>query len=295
MLLLIGMRGALLDFTEGFWYNKNVKNCERSASMTAGVSTACLYPKPVEESLYDLTVNGVSCVEIFINTHCELKKSFAHGMANILKRFDAKCVSVHPFTSEMEQLFFFSDYERRMTDALEYYKYYFRFMNMTGAEVFVLHGGKSVRSKELFCERYSRLFRVGKENGVTVALENVSRCQSGSSAYIRDVAGMLGDEFAFVLDTKQAIRAGEDPFSFLKAAGSRIAHVHISDAGELGDCLPIGKGRFDFRKFFGRLNELNPDCNVILELYRNNFGPISELIRSYNVLNKMLEPYGREK
>ena len=262
--------------------------------MLAGVSTACLFPKLLEESLYDLAVNGVSCVEIFINTHSELKKSFAHGMANLLKRFDVNCVSLHPFTSEMDQLFFFSDYERRIEDALEYYKYYFRFMNMTGAEIFVLHGGKFVRSNELFCERYSRLFRVGKENGVTVALENVSRCQSKSSSYIKEVAGMLGNEFAFVLDTKQAIRAGEDPFRFLEAAGKSIAHVHISDSSELGDCLPIGKGRFDFKRFFKKLAELNPDCNVILELYRNNFGPISELITSYNILNKMTSPYGRE-
>ena len=31
--------------------------------MIAGTSTACLYPKPLEESLYDLAVNGVSCVD----------------------------------------------------------------------------------------------------------------------------------------------------------------------------------------------------------------------------------------
>lgn len=262
--------------------------------MLAGVSTACLYPKPLEESLYDLTVNGVSCVEVFINTHSELKKSFAHGIANLLRRFDAKAVSLHPFTSEMEQLFFFSDYERRIEDAIEYYKYYFRFMNMTGAEIFVLHGGRSVKSKELFCERFSRLYRVGRENGVTVALENVSRCQSSSSAYIRDVAAMLGDEFAFVLDTKQAVRAGEDPFSFIRAAGKSLAHIHISDSGELGDCLPVGKGRFDFRKFLAKAAQVNPDCNVILELYRNNFGPISELIRSYNALCNMTSPFGGE-
>ena len=105
---------------------------------------------------------------------------------------------------------------------------------------------------------------------------------------------MLGNEFAFVLDTKQAIRAGEDPSDSLKTAGKSIAHVHISDSSELGDCLPIGKGRFDFKRFFQKLAELNPDCNVILELYRNNFGPISELITSYNILNKMTSPYGRE-
>lgn len=257
--------------------------------MFAGVSTACLYPLPLEESLYDLLINGVNSVEIFINTHSELKKGFAHGAASMLRHFDAKCISLHPFTCEMEQLLFFSDYERRITDALEYYKLYFRFMNIVGAEYFIFHSAKAVKSKEFFCERYSRLYRLGREFGITVAVENVSRCQSGSSAFIKDIAAMLGSEFAFVLDTKQAVRAKEDPFRFLTAAGSSVRHIHISDSGELGDCLPIGRGRFDFERFFGRLREISPDCAVILELYRNNFNGISDLISGYNILNKMIE------
>ena len=265
--------------------------------MIAGVSTACLYPEPIEESLYNLAVNGVSCVELFINTHSELKKSFAHGMAGLLKRFDVKCTSVHPFTSEMEAIMFFSSYERRMADMLEYYKLYFRFMNIVGAGIFVFHGGKpaSTLNTELYCERYSKLFRLGKEFGITVAVENVSRCKSAKAAFIKDIAGKLGNEFAFVLDTKQALRAGENPFSFLDAAGSRVSHVHISDSGEMGDCLLIGRGRFNFRQFFEKLNSLNPDCSVILELYRNGFNGISDLVSSYNILTKMTEPYNREK
>lgn len=263
--------------------------------MIAGVSTACLYPKPLEESLYDLAVNGVSCVEIFINTHSELKKNFAHGAANLLSRFDVKCPSVHPFTCEMEQLMFFSDYERRMEDILEYYRYYFRFMNIVGADIFVFHGGKSVRSKELYCERYSRLFRLGKEYGVTVAIENVSRCQSGSSAYVKELYKMLGNEFAFVLDTKQAIRSGESPYRFIEVLGKSIIHTHVSDSGELGDCLPVGKGRFDFRRFFGKLYEANPQCSAVLELYRSGFGGISELVSSYNVLSNIASSYGKEQ
>ncbi len=263
--------------------------------MIAGVSTACLFPRPLEESLYDLAVNGVSCVEMFVNTHSELKLGFAHGAANLLKRFDVKCCSVHPFTCEMEQMMFFSDYERRVNDMLEYYKYYFRLMNIVGADVFVFHGAKSVKSKEGYCERFSKLYRLGKEFGITVAIENVSRCQSASSAYIRDLEKLLGNEFAFVLDTKQAIRAGEDPFRFLDAAGSKTVHVHISDSGQLGDCLLIGKGNFRFRQFFDKLNTLNPDCSVVLELYRSGFGGISDLITSYNIIRNMIEPYGREQ
>lgn len=257
--------------------------------MIAGVSTACLYPKPLEESLYEIAINGAACTEIFINTHSELKKSFAYGVKNMLDRFEMKSPSLHPFTCELEQLMFFSDYERRFNDIMEYHKLYFRFMNIIGADIFVFHGGKADRGREFYCERYSKLYRLGQEFGVTVALENVSRCQSGSSAFVRDISRMLGNEFAFVLDTKQAIRAGENPFTFLEAAGSRTVHVHISDSGELGDCLPIGKGRFRFKQFLERLNELNPDASVILELYRSGFGGISELISSYNILARMIE------
>lgn len=34
--------------------------------LKAGVSTACLYPQPTEESLYDLALGGVTTVEVFI-------------------------------------------------------------------------------------------------------------------------------------------------------------------------------------------------------------------------------------
>ncbi|MDE6501611.1 MAG: sugar phosphate isomerase/epimerase [Ruminococcus sp.] len=264
--------------------------------MIAGVSTACLYPQPLEESLYSLAVNGISCTEIFINTHSELKKSFSHNISQLLKRFDVKCISVHPFTCEIETMMFFSEYERRIDDILEYYKLYFDFMNTVGAKVFVFHGGKngSGKNKDFFCERYSRLYRLGKTFGITTALENVVRCRSASSAFVKEVADMLGNEFAFVLDTKQAVRAGENPLSFLDSAGKNTVHVHISDSGELGDCLPIGKGRFRFRQFFEKLNSFNPDCSVILELYRSGFGSISELVSCYNILEKMLAPYRRE-
>lgn len=265
--------------------------------MIAGVSTACLYPKPLEESLYDLAVNGVSCVEIFVNTHSELKKSYAHEIAAILRRFDVKCPAVHPFTCEIEPLMFFSEYERRIGDMLEYYKLFFRFMNIVGADIFVFHGGKpsSVCTPELYCERYSKLYRLGKEFGITVAVENVSRCKSGSSAFVRDIAKMLGNEFAFVLDTKQAVRSNESPMKFLEAAGDKIRHVHISDSGEMGDCLLIGRGRFNFKQFFEKLAALNPQCSVILELYRSGFSGISDLISSYNILTRMTEPYGGER
>ena len=82
--------------------------------------------------------------------------------AKLLQRFDIYCPSVHPFTCEIEPLMFFSEYERRMNDILEYYKLYFQFMNIVGAEIFVFHGGKADKGKDFYCERYSKLYRLGK-------------------------------------------------------------------------------------------------------------------------------------
>ena len=59
--------------------------------LRAGVSTACLYPRPVEEALYDLALAGVSCVEIFINSHSELRRGFVDALAKLLQRYEMPC------------------------------------------------------------------------------------------------------------------------------------------------------------------------------------------------------------
>ncbi len=263
--------------------------------MKAGVSTACLYPRLLEDSLYDLALNGVPHVEIFVNTHSELNKVFAQSLAETMKHFDVSCRSVHPFTCEIEPLMLFSDYPRRMNDITDYYKRFFSFMNIVGAEIFVLHGHKGgpSASREMFCERYTNLRNIGKEFGVNVALENVSRCLSGSLSFAKEISKMLGDDISFVLDTKQAVRAKENPFDFVKALGGKIAHVHISDSGEKGDCLLIGKGRFNVKKFLAELYGQSPECSVILELYKGGFSGISDLVNNYNVLDNMIK--GLEK
>ncbi|MDE5946438.1 MAG: sugar phosphate isomerase/epimerase [Oscillospiraceae bacterium] len=254
--------------------------------MIAGVSTACLYPKLLEESLYDLALNGISNVEIFINTYSEFQKNFAVSISEILNHFDVNCVSVHPFTAEIEPIMAFSAYERRTNDALEYLKHCFEFMNIINAGIFVLHGNKgSINApRELFCERYSMMYNLGKKFGITVALENVSRCQSGNLGFLRDLSNMLGDDIKFVLDTKQAVRSKENIFDIINTLKEKIVHVHLSDNGELGDCLMLGKGRLNIPRLISDIYAYNPDVSIILELYRSNFNGISDLTSNYNII-----------
>lgn len=263
--------------------------------MVAGISTGCLYPKALEDSLYDLAVNGAGAVCIAVNTRSELKKSFAHGAANLLRHFDMDCPVVSGFSAETDQLMLFSDYQRRVSDVLEYYKLYFNFMSTVGARIFVFDGPRAGCKTELFCERYLMLCETAAQFGVTPALRNVNHWQSGSLSFLRELRNALGNRLSFVLDTKQAVRSRETPFAFLEAAGESVRAVMISDSGELGDCLPIGKGRFRFRDFFSRLEELSPDCAVILDLYRSSFHGTAELISGYNILSNMISVNKKEE
>ena len=63
------------------------------------------------------------------------------------------------------------------------------------------------------------------------------------------------------------------------------------DVKVITDCLPVGKGNFRFRQFFDKVNSVNPDASVILELYRNSFRGISDLVSGYNILANMTAQY----
>jgi len=258
----------------------------------AGVSTACLYPKPVEEALYDLALGGVTHTEIFINTYSELRPDFVGNMAELMRRFEMTCRSLHFYTCELETLILFSDYPRRTADYLEYCRHYFSAMQTLGATVFVLHESRiptASVNRQIYFERYTKLAELGDRYGICVALENVARCTSGSLEFLMDMKKALKTRAKFVLDLKQAVRAGENPMQMLKMLGENIVHIHLSDHGEYDDCLPIGKGRFPLSDFLKQLETYHTDCSVILELYRSGFRDLSELIQNYHLLEKRIQ------
>lgn len=258
----------------------------------AGVSTACLYPRVVEEALYDLALAGISHVEIFINSHSELNPAFTANLAQLMAHFEVHCDSLHPFTCEIEPMMLFSNYSRRVTDYLEYCKKYFSAMNCLGAKIFVLHGNKAPGASadaEFYCKRFQMLAELGKSYGITVAQENVARCTSASLDFLRRMKAYLGKDAAFVLDVKQAVRAGEDPMEMLRALKESVVHVHISDHNEYGDCLPLGTGRLQLNQFLKELDAFSGDRAVILELYRSGFSNTAELAANYNFLENRMK------
>jgi sugar phosphate isomerase/epimerase len=229
-------------------------------------------------------------MEIFVNTDCELEEDYIRGLRSILDTYGTKCVSLHPYTCPIEPMMFFSNYERRVEDGIKYYRKFFKAMNLLGADIFVFHGNKAVVPVEenLYFERYLKLAQVGREYGVTVAQENVVRCQCNTLHFMVNMVKQLGSDVKFVVDLKQAIRSKVSVYDIIESVGENIAHVHISDHTSEKDCLPVGSGILDMPKLLHALEEKSFNGVLMLELYRNNFSTVDELVNCYQYLENIV-------
>ncbi|OUP07711.1 endonuclease [Anaeromassilibacillus sp. An200] len=250
-------------------------------TMRTGISTACLYPMEIEKSLDLLLSMDFRLFELFINTSSELDPAFVRMLRTRLEETGAQVKSLHPFTSGFEGTLFFSEYLRRVEDGLEFYKRYFEAAGMLGAKLLVLHGQRGYRegkiTEEEYLERYLRLYRLGQRFGIAVAQENVNQFRSEDPEFIARMRGQLGEECAFVFDIKQAVRAGKDPFAMCRAMGERLIHVHINDNAPGADCLLPGCGTMAYEKLLDLLRDSSYAGDLIIEVYRKNFGEPHEL------------------
>lgn len=262
--------------------------------MEIGVSTASLYPLHAEDALAELASLGIKRAEIFANATCEALDPVLSELLKIRDENGMKITSFHPFSSPMESVFLFSEYDRRIAEMMELYRSFFVSMNRMGAKIFVLHG--AILSSKCPPGHYMKQFRMlaeaGKEYGITVAQENVSYCMSGDIEFLKLMKKELGEYANFVLDLKQARRSGADPLDYADVLGENIVHCHFSDADENGDCLPIGSGNFDFEALVKRLRNYGFDGAMIVELYRRNYGGFEELKKSAENLSEIVQKTG---
>lgn len=257
--------------------------------MQIGVSTASLYPLHVEDAFRELAVRGVKTAEIFANSTCEGQEPYISMIKDTAEQYGINIPSFHPFSSPMESVFLFSTYDRRVDEMLTLYRGFFESMQKLGAKIFVLHG--AIQSSKCTPEHYVKQFRllaeIGQEYGVTVAQENVCYCLSGRLDFLKMMKRELSQYAKFVLDLKQARRSGEDIFDYVDALGESLIHCHVSDGNADSDCLPVGKGCFDFAELYKRMSANGFDGSYIVELYRHNYGDFDELKQSADALSEI--------
>lgn len=261
--------------------------------MKAGISTACYYPMRTEQALEHIVEAQAEACEIFFNAPSELDSSYIRRLNGILAGSNTKVRSVHPFTSGMEGLFFFSDYERRFWDGIEFYKQYFHAAASLGAEIVVFHGDHrhAERPLGLYADRYGRIMEEARKMGVILAHENVVRCVGYTPSFFTALRMQLPDA-KFVLDVKQSIRAQVSPADMLDAMGNAVVHLHISDHNERSDCLPVGRGELDAPALFNQLDAYGFDQVALLEVYRDSYEDYNELSQSYHYMKALTMKYG---
>ena len=256
--------------------------------MKAGISTACLFPELTERALGTLLGLGCDRVEIFLNSPSECGDAYTNGLARMLLSAGAVCTALHPYSSESEGSSFFGRYPRRFDDGVEEYKRYFHQCGILGADIVVFHGARTFFpvAKETYFERFARLTAVAASFGVRLCHENVVRFFCADPAFVRELRAAV-PEAGFVLDIKQAVRAGVDPLEMLDAMGPSVRHLHLSDHSEAGDCLLPGNGKFDILHMVDRLKLMQFDGNLILELYRRNFESPEQLLTSMKYIQNI--------
>ncbi len=259
--------------------------------MEIGASTSCFYPLETEKALKKITRLGFKTTEVFTNSLCELEDSFALELKHIADDAGTQIVSVHPFSSFLESSCIFGDYKRRFNDFIGIYEKTCHFAALLGANIVVIHGAVTAAKipipDERYFERFKILCDIGRREGVTVCQENVNRFKSQSIDFCRKMRSAMGSDFHMVFDIKQTVRAEQDTFAFLEEFKNEIVHLHISDNGANGNCLPPGKGSFDFRKMKDILDSANYSGSYVIEIYSANIDVEAELRESKVFLEKI--------
>ena len=90
-----------------------------------------------------------------------------------------------------------------------------------------------------------------------------------------------------VFDVKQARLSGHPYEEYLADMAGNIDTVHLSDVDASGKIRLPGRGTFDFEKLFGRLSDVGFSGDMLIEVYTNDYGDVSEFTESLAYLRDL--------
>lgn len=259
--------------------------------MSVGISTACFYPMLTEKTLPLIAGLGFSKIEVFFNTESECNLDYCADFKRRADDLGIEILSVHSFSSPYEHLILFSEYTRRMEDALKLYGRIIRAGNCLGARYVTFHGDRKINPADLgidqYCTVLDRLIRMAREQDMYICQENVSWCKSSDIAFLRGLVKHLNNpDLRFTLDIKQANRAEVGLYEYIGVMGAAIANVHINDYDESHPCLLPGCGVMDYPKLFESLRQCGYRGDYIIEVYRKNYKDLTQIADSKTFLEK---------
>ncbi len=255
--------------------------------MEIGMSLACFYPASPEDSVPEAEKLNIKVCEIFLNTFSELEEDYLLSLRADCDNSGLRVHSVHPFTSAMENYFFFSPYPKRVKDAMDFYRRYAHAAKILGASVINIHGdrGLGLADFDQYVECLEPLLQLQRETGIIFALEDVyysSVCHPEFVARLRQRV----PEVRFTFDIKQAVKGGQDPYALLGAMGDAVVNFHVNDCDAEHICLLPGCGSIDYDRISALFRQSGYHGPALIEVYRKNFQDPEEIRRSKSFLEE---------
>jgi len=256
-------------------------------SLKIGISTGCFFPQETLQALERAGKLGVKYLEIFFNTHSELKEEYLLKIKEITQKYGMQVVSIHPYTSAIESFMFFSKFDYKLNDSVELYEAYFKACNILGCKYVVMHGcllAYDFMDMKTYCNNVNKLSRRAREYGVYISQENVYNFKCGYIKNIEEFLKYADKDIKFTFDIKQAVKARQSIYKILDLTKDRISHVHISDyTGRKHSLVPFD-GNFNFDRFFRYINNNTTAEAALVELYSP---VIKDDIQIANALQKL--------
>ena len=258
--------------------------------MEIGVSTASLFKRAYnEEAVKILSELDARVCEVFLGTYREYNPEFAKIVNE--NKGDLKVHSIHTLNTHFEpQLFAYNP--RAVEDAYDIMKDCMQSAQILGAKYYTLHGIARFKKNAKYTNfvdigaKLKKLQEFCKSYGVELCLENVEWAYYNHVGFLSEV-NKFCPNLKTCLDIKQARISGDSYKDYIKEMGSSIKTVHLSDVLSSGKiCLP-GKGEFDFEDLFKRLNDVNFDGNMLIEVYYEDYNDVSEIKDSLNYLREL--------
>ena len=238
--------------------------------MRLGMSSAAFFglmPTELEaEKAAGMPVDGV---EIFLETYSEYSAEFGRIVRRHLG--DKPCLSVHPRGTQFEPDIFGRS-ARQVKDGVDMFTRVCEAGEALGAKYYVMHGtfdnrGSRLRPRGIYRlrENMELLRQIAAAHGLELLWENVFWCTARTPEDIAEIRELLPAQ-RFVLDVKQAWRAGVEPMDMVEAMGPALAHVHALDHTAEKLALP-GSGTLDWPALIRRMRSYGFDGAIVLEPY----------------------------
>lgn len=269
--------------------------------MKVGISTASLFNKAETYEAPALFKSmGVDTMEVFLNTFSEYEPAYVSLIHEQAERVGMEIYSIHPLSVQFEAQLF-SHHTGQKADAMALYRKVLAAGRMLGATRYTMHGAlqlsggagmtRNHRVQKL-ADTLNELVDVAETYGIQLCAENVSWCFYSRPEMAVALREKLGaGKLKFVLDVKQAVRAGQDPFAFIEAVGEDIETVHLCDYAHEDGVLKLkmpGEGEFDFARMKRELEKKGSSAQAYIEVYSDMYRDFEELQQSFQKIKTIL-------